>query len=128
MSEKFLNATVILPARDVIETADFYERKLGFKAEIIWQDPPYGVVMRGNAIIEFGEGRKQHIGSGICYVHVSDADAVYSEFLSSGVEFVDGLQDRPYGCRDFRVRDNNGNILIIGSALSNDGCTRAQYA
>ncbi len=42
---------------------------------------------------------------------------MYAEFKASGVEFLGDLDDRTYGCRDFRVRDNNGNMLIVGSPL-----------
>jgi len=33
--------------------------------------------------------------------------------------FNGDLADRDYGCRDFRIKDNNGNMLIIGHALKN---------
>ena len=33
--------------------------------------------------------------------------------------FVGDLADRDYGCRDFRIRDNNGNMLIVSHSLDN---------
>lgn len=118
-NNQFLAATVILPAANAIESASFYKEKLGFSIEVLWHEPPHAVVVRGNAVIELGEGRPQQAGSGVCYLHVSDADAVFREFRAAGVEFVDGLADRDYGLRDFRVHDNDGNLLIIGSTLPN---------
>lgn len=119
MSDPFLNANPILPVISVIETAKFFEKKLGFTIELLWQNPAYGAVKRGNVTIEFGEGRKEHAGSGVCVIQVDNADSIYKEWKSKGVEFVGDFSDRDYGSKDFRIKDNNGNMLIIGHALEN---------
>lgn len=119
MSENFLGATPILPVKSVKDTARFFEEELGFTAIIEWENPSYGVVKRGETVIEFGEGRSQHAGSGVLNIHVENADAIFNEWQSKGVEFVGDLADRDYGCRDFRIRDNNGNMLIVSHSLDN---------
>lgn len=80
---------------------------------------PYAVVARDQVIIEFGEGRKEFAGTGVCNIFVHDVDKIYEELSSKHIEFVGDLSDREYGSRDFRIRDNNGNILIISSPLIN---------
>ncbi len=77
------------------------------------------MVARGQTIIEFGEGRQQYAGTGVCLIFVNDVDAVYKEYQAKLVEFVGNLSDREYGNRDFRIKDNNGNILIISCPLIN---------
>ena len=119
MNEQFLGANPILPVKSVIETAKFFEKTLGFTVNILWENPSYGVVRRGNAVIEFGEGRKQHAGSGVCVIRVENADVIYKEWKSKDIEFVGDFSDRDYGSKDFRIKDNNGNMLIIGHALEN---------
>ena len=119
MNQKFLTAIPILPVKSVIETVKYYEEKLGFVIEVLWENPAYGVVRRGNAIIEFGEGRPAHVGSGVCIVRVENADVIYNQWKANGVEFVGDFSDRDYGSKDFRIKDNNENILIIGHALVN---------
>jgi len=119
MGEQFLGANPILPVKDVRDTAKFYQEKLGFEVIVLWEEPPYGVVKRGKTVIEFGDRRELYAGSGVCSIHVGNADMVYGELNAKGVEFVGDLADRDYGCRDFRVRDNNGNMLIIGHDLDN---------
>lgn len=119
MSKNFLGSNPIIPAKSVVETASFYKEKLGFTINGIWENPSYGVVSRGDAVIEFGEGRKEYAGSGICVVRVEDADTVYNEWKSKEVEFVGDFAERDYGSKDFRVKDNNGNMLIVGHALEN---------
>lgn len=117
--EQFLGANPILPVVSVYDTANFYAEKLGFEIEGLWENPPYGAVARGQTIIEFGEGRKQFAGSGVCMVFVKDVDAVYQEYMAKDIEFVGDIADRDYGSRDFRIRDNNGNMLILSSPLAN---------
>lgn len=117
--ELFLGADPVLPAVSVVDTARFYADKLGFDVEILWQSPPYAVVARGQTIIEFGEGRKTYAGSGVCVIFVSNVDTVYEEYTGRGIEFVGDIADRDYGSRDFRIRDNNGNMLIFSSPLTN---------
>lgn len=119
MNKQFIGANPVLPVSSVVETAAFYENRLGFNVNIVWQDPAYGVVSRGNAVIELGEGRKEFAGTGVCIIRVEDADAVYEEWQSRNIEFVGDFAERDYGSKDFRVRDNNGNLLIVGHALHN---------
>ena len=119
MKNNFLGSNPLIPVKSVIETAIFYKDKLGFTIEILWENPSYGVVSRGAAVIEFGEGRKEYAGSGICIVRVEDADAVYDEWKLKEVEFLGDFAERDYGSKDFRVKDNNGNILIVGHAMEN---------
>jgi len=123
MTSGFLSTTVILPVNNARETASFYEHMLGFEITGIWKvsenGTEYGSVRRGDVIIEFGEGRQEYSGSGVCLIHVDNADEIYRELKSKGVELVGDLADREYGNRDFRVKDNNGNILIISHSLNN---------
>jgi transcriptional regulator with XRE-family HTH domain len=81
--ELFMGSNPILPVVSVEDTTHFYATNLGFDIEILWQQPPYGVVARGRTIIEFGEGRKEFSGSGICLIFVTDVDEVYREYLDS---------------------------------------------
>lgn len=119
MSENFLRANPILPVESVIETANFYKQKLGFTISLLWENPAYGAVKRENVTIEFGEGRQQYAGSGVCIIIVDNADDIYEEWKSNGVEFIGDFADRDYGSKDFRIKDNNGNMLIVGHALEN---------
>jgi uncharacterized glyoxalase superfamily protein PhnB len=50
---------------------------------------------------------------------VSDADAVYAEWSSAGVDGEMGeLIDTPYGLREFAFRDVDGTLLRVGSPLA----------
>ena len=118
-TDKFLGTNPILPTTNVKETAMFYKEKLDFEIEVLWDDPPYAVVARDQVTIEFGEGRKKYSGTGVCNIFVDDVDVIHKELSGRNIEFVGDIADREYGSRDFRIRDNNGNMLIISSPLIN---------
>lgn len=119
MNNKFLGTNPIFPVKSVEETTNFYKEKLGFNINGIWENPSYGVVSRGDVVIEFGEGRKEYAGSGICIVRVENADTIYNEWKLKEVKFIGDFDERDYGSKDFRVKDNNGNMLIVGHNLEN---------
>jgi len=119
MNSNFLRANPVFPVECVVETANFYKEKLGFNIEVLSENPSYGVVSRGDTVIEFGEGRKEFSGTGICIVRVSDADVVHKEWRAKDIEFFGDFAERDYGSKDFRVKDNNGNILIVGHSIKN---------
>lgn len=50
---------------------------------------------------------------------VSDVDLVHNEYSDKDLEFVGDISDRGYGSRDFRIKDNNGNVLIFNSPFIN---------
>ena len=118
-NELFWGANPILPVTNAHETARFYEEKLGFEIETVWNDPPYAVAARDQTIIEFGERSKDYSGTGVCVIFVSDVDIVYKEYSDKQIEFLGDIVDREYGSRDFRIKDNNGNVLIFSSPLIN---------
>jgi len=115
----FLGTTVILPVKNVTNTVRFYKEKPGFEVNGVWEKPAYASVKRGQVVIEFGEGQKDHAGSGLCIIHVENAEQIFNELKSKNVEFVGDFADREYGNKDFRIKDNNGNMLIIGHSLEN---------
>jgi Glyoxalase-like domain len=48
------------------------------------------------------------------YVYVEDPDALCAEFEESGADVVDPVASRPYGMRDFVVRDPDGHRFTLG--------------
>jgi hypothetical protein len=74
---------------------------------------------RERTIIKFDEGMKNHEGTGICVIFVCDVDILYHQYSGREIEFIGYIADCDYCSRDFRVRDNNGNMLIFSSPLIN---------
>jgi uncharacterized glyoxalase superfamily protein PhnB len=118
---KFFSANPVMPVKNAKAAAEYYRDNFGFSIDVLWESPNYACVRRGGITIEMGEERPTHIGSGICFINVDNTDKLYEEFKSRNILFVGDYAERDYGSKDFRVRDSDGNLLIIGSALSNKG-------
>jgi hypothetical protein len=49
------------------------------------------------------------------YLFVEDADVLYTEFVTHGVEFTRGLANTPWHSREFVVKDCDGRLLAFGA-------------
>jgi catechol 2,3-dioxygenase-like lactoylglutathione lyase family enzyme len=99
---------------DVPAAVDFYTSKLGFSPGFTWGDPPtMAGVNLGDAQIFLSQGTPNPQGFAVHFV-VGDADELYEFQCANGVEVVEPPDDRPYGLRDYTVRDLYGHILGFG--------------
>jgi len=118
---------------DVDASVGFYTQTLGF--ELLRADPPgaegrcdFAVVARGGAMIMLADermlrGRGDPIGEprgrGIdVRVMADDVDALYVALQQAGANIIAPLRDRPYGLRDFVVRDPDGFGLRFARLIS----------
>lgn len=46
-------------------------------------------------------------------VALDDAEALFQEFESAGVDFCQSLREESWGARTFIVRDPDGNLLLF---------------
>lgn len=110
-----------LPVPDVLAAAEFYANKLGFTLAFTWGDPPsIAGVSLGDVQVFLEQGTAAAGGSAVYFV-VGDADELYAFHRDNGVEVVEELDDRPYGLRDYTVRDPNGYVLSFGHHIYNVG-------
>lgn len=103
-----------LPVDDVMAAARFYTEKLGFELGFTWGEPAtMAGVNLGDAQIFLEQGTPNPDGCTLYFV-VGDADELFTFHSRNHVEIVVTPDDRPYGLRDFRVRDLNGYALTFG--------------
>ncbi len=108
---------------DIPRTLTFYKDKLGFDCLGTWMDPPaYAIVARDDHSIHFrcaepptAKPNKYADELLDAYIQIEDADALYAEFTTKGVEFTRGIANMPWGAREFVVKDCNGRLLAFGS-------------
>lgn len=106
-------------------TLAYYEDKLGFKCLGTWQDPPvYAIVVRDQHAIHFrcAEPPKANPNKYSdelldAYINIEDADALYTEYATRGVEFTRELGNMPWHSREFVVKDCDGRLLAFGASL-----------
>lgn len=104
-----------LPCDDVAAAVAFYRDVLGFR--INYQQHDLGVMDRDAITVVLIARTDQHKGIGSCEVYVSDADALYEELLASGARVQGPPVSRPWGLRDFRVIDIEGNRITFAQTF-----------
>lgn len=103
-----------IAVRDVPEAVAFYERVLGFELVFTWGEPvSIAGVRLGEAQIFLESGTPNPAGCNLYFV-VGDADELFEFQRAAGVEVVAEPGDRPYGLRDYAVRDLAGYALTFG--------------
>ena len=111
----------ILAVADVVAAADFYTKKLGFTLGFTWGDPPDVVGMNlGDVSIHLSQGAPSPSECSVYFV-VGNADDLYEFHRANGVEIVETPADRPWGLRDYRIRDLDGYELKFGHRLPEAG-------
>jgi catechol 2,3-dioxygenase-like lactoylglutathione lyase family enzyme len=101
-----------LPVADVERAQQHYRDVLGF--EIGWLEPDKGIgsVLRENATIFFRR-RTPPFEPAIHWVFAEEIEATYEELKSLRANIVDPLEMKPWGIRQFTVKDLDGNIFYF---------------
>jgi catechol 2,3-dioxygenase-like lactoylglutathione lyase family enzyme len=112
-----------LAVSDIPTAVDYYVTKLGFQHAFDWGEPPtFAGVTLGRVQIFLGKGAPTPSSeTGAVYFLVGDADQLYEFHRAKGVEIAEPIDDRPYGIRDYTVRDLYGYHLTFGHHLYNAG-------
>lgn len=113
-------AIPILPSRSLPATLAFYA-KLGFEGGILGAHDDYAILTRGDLELHFFAHpalvpARSHF---MCYLRVGDVETLYRALAAAalprhGIPRMDGLEDKPWGMREFAVVDADGNLLRIG--------------
>jgi catechol 2,3-dioxygenase-like lactoylglutathione lyase family enzyme len=110
-----------LSVSDVLAAADFYTDKLGFELAFTWGEPPgMASVNLGEVQLFLQQGTPSPQGCSVYFV-VGDADELFEFHRASGVEIVEPPADRPWGLRDYAVKDLDGYQLTFGHHVYNAG-------
>lgn len=105
-----------LPVSDMERSIAYYQEALGLT--LAWRTVDGSLAALATGEIEVlllvpwtGEGAPPAQSS---YVYVEDPDALCAEFREARADIVDPVASRPYGMRDFVVRDPDGHRFTLG--------------
>lgn len=101
-----------LPLDDVAAGLAYYRDRLGFSVNYAQDD--LAVMDRDAVRVLLVARQPSHRGIGSCYVYVRDADALWRELREKGAQVGAEPVSRPWGLREFEVRDPEGNRLTFG--------------
>jgi hypothetical protein len=127
MAVEFKRAAPILPVRSVPAALEHY-RRLGFEgtayAETWTDDPQYGLLTWGPVTLHLARVPKLDPKTSVsaCYLYVDDANALYATWQAAAVKgHLTIPKDTTYRLREFTHIDPDGNLLRVGSPLSEAG-------
>lgn len=101
-----------LPVADVEHAQAHYRDALGFEIGWLEADKGIGSASRGKAVIFFRK-RKLPFEPAVHWMYAEDIDATYQELKALGANIVDPLEKKPWGLRQFTIRDLDGNIFYF---------------
>lgn len=104
-----------MPFNDVGAAVDYYCRVFGFR--INYQQHDLGVVYRDAITVLLIQRTERHTGIGSFEVYVEDAGALYEELLSKGAGLDGPPVSHPWGLRDFRATDLEGNRITFAQTF-----------
>ncbi len=101
-----------LPVADVERAQQHYRDRLGFEIAWLYPSKDIGAVSRGDVAIFFRK-RDEPFEPAVHWVDAKDIDASYRELLGFGANVVEPLETKPWGLRQFTVKDIDGNLFYF---------------
>jgi uncharacterized glyoxalase superfamily protein PhnB len=102
----------------------FYEERLGFERDFVYEDF-YASVSRDGAVIHLKcapklEGERAHRRAGDhldAYLAVSGLTELHDEFVARGATVTRPIATQPWGVRDFYIEDPDGYVLCFSEGV-----------
>lgn len=124
------NAAPQFLVRRLGDALAFYEQRLGFRCDFVYEDF-YASVSRDGATIHLEcapglEEERAHRRAGEhldAYLSVSGVREIHDELVRRGAAVTRPLQERPRGTIDFHVEDPDGYILCFSELPGSPGRT-----
>ncbi len=110
----------IFAVRDIQETVDFYRNVLGFESSWTWGTPVgFGGARFGqvqvmfNLLPELAARVEEHQH----FYYCDDLPALYQRHVAAGADIISPIENKPWGFREYIVRDPNGYHLRFSGPL-----------
>ena len=112
LKQKFNHPVPELPVKDVELAQEYYRDVLGF--EIGWLEPgkDIGAVSR-DAVAIFLRRKAPPLEPSIHWIFADDIEAAYQELKAAEANIVEPLETKPWGLRQFTLKDPDGNIFYF---------------
>lgn len=126
VTPRFFSVEPVLMVHDVAATVAYYGDKLGFNVDFVVGDPPdHAGVSRGEwtgSLVSLQVTRvppeRELTPSGYLHIRMDEGlDALYEQYRSNGIEIFAEPDDKPWGFREFAIKDLNGHVLVFATHL-----------
>jgi GNAT superfamily N-acetyltransferase len=108
-----------LPESNLPAALAFYE-KLGFGLAGHPSQRDYAIVERDGIALHLFEDKLHRSAPIGVHLFTRDLAELYEEFTDRGVRFAQKIERKPWGNRDFRIKDDFGNELKFTEPLLDD--------
>ena len=121
---KFVSPLIVV--EDMARSRQFYEQLLEQKVKF---DFGVDVAFEGDFTIHLKSHFQSLLGdatrypitpkahNGELYFDTDEIELIYQRLQAAGVEFIEGIQEQPWGQRAMRLYDPDGHILEIGEPM-----------
>ncbi len=109
-----------VPVADLARSLKYYQEQLGFDLVMEMPAGDYAVVERDDVAIHlFHDGSKSYTPVGL-HVFTAEIDELHAELKSRGAHISQDIVLKPWGHRDFRVKDLSQNELKFTELLESE--------
>jgi uncharacterized glyoxalase superfamily protein PhnB len=109
-----------LPAVNLKSALAFYEHKLGFRVATEMPGGDYAIIERdGIALHLFLDASHKHSPVGL-HLFTAELESLRDDFVDRGARLLQDIVRKPWGNRDFRLRDDFGNELKFTEPRAED--------
>ena len=100
-----------LPVTDLTEAIQYYEQKLGFHCAMRMPNGDYAIVERDEVAIHLFQDETGNCTPVGIHIFTAELDALHAELQQRGVGLSQAIEHKPWGNRDFRLKDGFGNEI-----------------
>jgi catechol 2,3-dioxygenase-like lactoylglutathione lyase family enzyme len=111
MKSKFHHPVPELPVKDVEQSQEFYRDKLGFTIAWTYPTKTIGAVSKDETVLFLS--KQEEITPNTLWIFADDVDQMYNEFVAAGISINESIETKPWGIRQFTIKDLDGNTFIF---------------
>jgi len=108
------SSEMIFAVSDILKTVRFYRDVLGFESEWLWEDPPTHAGVRWGLVhvmFSLQPELAKRVDGHQHWFSVADVNGLYERHRSAGAPIISDIENKPWGFREYTVRDINGYHL-----------------
>jgi len=109
-----------IPVLNLARAVEYYRSSLGFELKLEMPDNDYAVLQRDGIAIHLFVQDAASFSPSSLHIFTSELEELQAELESTGAEICQAIVKKPWGNRDFRVRDTSGNVLKFTEPLPKD--------
>jgi uncharacterized glyoxalase superfamily protein PhnB len=114
----------VIATADIERSLEYYTTVLGFEFDFKYGEPPvYAGIKSGSVEIYFSIDhalaaavKEKNLNPEV-FIWVTDADGLFNKHKNRGAEIIEPPTNRPWGARQYVIKDINGYFLKFAQPL-----------